>query len=708
MLLPPLATRGEAHVGLLSLFHRLVELRESGQIMMEVSSHTRARTFPDLKNILATWRERTPNKWDPLNVFDDLFTWRGHVFAAVTSNFAWSDASSLAALHDKPWTVIKMATVARQQNVKDVSLTSLSKLYATNVMDVPDAFQKLREQIMACEEGPAGLNIINNTNLDFFSAQQKAELFRLKAEFLGKNGQRTKANQAYCHSSQIAPSYGKTWSSWGSSCEAMAVSTEMSLAKDVNASASAKSDGATKIVQLTSQAVACNLEAIRCGRSNARALIPGVLWALRRDGSTAGLLCGTLEAQAKELDPWVWIPYIPLLLSSLSRIEGKVMKEILSSVGKAFPEALFYPLRAFMIERKESEARAGAGAGGGGSAGVAQELMNGICKDHPSLFAGLEIMLGEFDRFALSWEQQLLTDLTVLVERIEALGEGGGGLPEEMLERVRGTLVSISTTYFADEPGREEFVSVYKEPFAKHFLAPTLPPMNTVLSRLMLWQRRLRNSVKACEGKHALAATSAVLAAVSCESPDLFSNSGGGSKGASGTAAAAAAAAAASAAIVAASGGGGMEGAGVASIEIPGGCVASEASFPLPPPPSILTLLRQVRLGLEAFAGAAREDREVRERGGSAAAGRRLCSEDLHARVRRQGPPVSARAPRRPRNLHRHPRRHGGFLLGPAASPLDHGDAQTRRHLAGNGGAPESSPPAGVGLGEDAGAAGHR
>ena len=119
-LLPPLSAGGEAHVELLRLFHRLVELRESGQIMVEVSSHNRKKTYPDLKNVLATWRERLPNEWDSLDVFDDLFTWRGHMFAAVTSNFSWIDAKSLAALHDRPWTAIRLSSIARKQNVKEV------------------------------------------------------------------------------------------------------------------------------------------------------------------------------------------------------------------------------------------------------------------------------------------------------------------------------------------------------------------------------------------------------------------------------------------------------------------------------------------------------------------------------------------------------------------------------------------------------------
>lgn len=188
--LPTLSTGGEAHGDLLRLFHRLVELRESGQIMIEVSNHTKFRTFPDLKNILQTWRERQPNEWDSLTVYDDLFVWRSHMFAAIQSNFHYSDPSNLAALHDRPWTILKLSRIARKQKVPEVCLQSLSKLYAVNTMDVQDAFSKLREQIVTCigggsEEGAGqealargGLNIINNTNLDFFSSQQKAELFR--------------------------------------------------------------------------------------------------------------------------------------------------------------------------------------------------------------------------------------------------------------------------------------------------------------------------------------------------------------------------------------------------------------------------------------------------------------------------------------------------------------------------------------------------
>ena len=51
-LLPGLSTGSIAHASLLHSFHRLVELRESGQIMVETSNHSKRRTLPDLKNLL--------------------------------------------------------------------------------------------------------------------------------------------------------------------------------------------------------------------------------------------------------------------------------------------------------------------------------------------------------------------------------------------------------------------------------------------------------------------------------------------------------------------------------------------------------------------------------------------------------------------------------------------------------------------------------
>jgi transformation/transcription domain-associated protein len=50
--LPNISHGSHSHASLLHFFHRLVELRESGQIMVETSNHSTGHTLPDMKNIL--------------------------------------------------------------------------------------------------------------------------------------------------------------------------------------------------------------------------------------------------------------------------------------------------------------------------------------------------------------------------------------------------------------------------------------------------------------------------------------------------------------------------------------------------------------------------------------------------------------------------------------------------------------------------------
>jgi hypothetical protein len=52
----------------------------------------------------SAWRHRLPNDEEELTVWDEIFTWRAHMFNAITSNFHWSEPSTLATLHDRPWT----------------------------------------------------------------------------------------------------------------------------------------------------------------------------------------------------------------------------------------------------------------------------------------------------------------------------------------------------------------------------------------------------------------------------------------------------------------------------------------------------------------------------------------------------------------------------------------------------------------------------
>jgi len=187
--MPPLTTGDGAHVGLLRLFHQLVEVHESGQIMLEVSqqarpnssntpsnasNHTASTSTPDFSHIIDTWRKRLPNEWESLPEWDDLLSWRRWVFTATADAFARSappllidagaiassdkpntkssssDGSNLLRLHDLPWTLLTRAHAARKLNLGSVALETLAALYDTPTLDVADAYTKLREQILMC------------------------------------------------------------------------------------------------------------------------------------------------------------------------------------------------------------------------------------------------------------------------------------------------------------------------------------------------------------------------------------------------------------------------------------------------------------------------------------------------------------------------------------------------------------------------------
>ncbi|GLD94889.1 hypothetical protein PINS_up003514 [Pythium insidiosum] len=338
---------GRSHVALLHLFHQLVEVKESIQMMSDIKhASQQLHTLPNLKPSINTWRERLPNKWEPILLWDDILTWRSHMFQVVKTTFSWSDAQVLACMHDSPWSVIRLAHTARKQHLPDVCLGALAKLYAIPAMDVQDAFSKLREQVSICYESSSdyrgGLSILNNTNLDYFSLRQKAEMFRLKALFLEAMGDRAEANQTFSYCLQICDSYGKGWLSWGHYCYRLFLER--------------------KELPFASQTIACYLQAIHHRCNAARLMIARVLWLLSMDDPNGnGSLVQSFETHGKQLPIWIWIIWIPQLLMALRRPEAPQIRGLLRGLSAKFPQALYYTMRAFFLENRDSAMASGGG-----------------------------------------------------------------------------------------------------------------------------------------------------------------------------------------------------------------------------------------------------------------------------------------------------------------------------------------------------------
>lgn len=561
-LLPRLSSGSLCHSSLLHYFHRLVEIRESGQIMVETSNHSKVKTLPDLKNLLSTWRHRLPNSWEPMTVWDDIFAWRTHMFTAITSNFSWSEPNTLATLHDRPWTAIRMAKTARKHNMRDVSLLLLNKAVDEAAMNVADAFLKLREQILAYfnktseVERHGGLNLINATNLSFFDQAQKSELFRLKASFLASLGSRSKANQGFCHSLQICPTHSRAWESWGELCsnlgdvaEKQVDDVKAEVAKDPSKQESVAA-ASKKVAQYLAQAMGCYLEAIQIDANEwNRVHLPKCIWMLTKDGGS--LLCNTFENRGSTLPAWVWLPWLPQLFTCLYRDEGRAVRAIFERVLRAYPQAVYYPLRAFFLERRDVERAKNSSTGQlTGSAGYAEEMVSHLRRSHTSLWSSLEAILEEMlVTFRPSQEEEFLTTIIALLERTEAAQSGSSGSEEEdtVTTSIWKMLSRIAIKYFRpsesgsqrkDKRGMKiaEFKTAYRTTFEKDFHvsasdaadADKKAPISlkVILKRIRQWKEKLEMHVQSMPRTISLIETSRSLAMFGVgDSPDLWSGS---------------------------------------------------------------------------------------------------------------------------------------------------------------------------------------
>ena len=556
-LLPRLGCSSLSHSSLLHFFHRLVEIRESGQIMVETSNHSNGRTLPDLKNLLNAWRHRLPNDWERLSSWDDVFAWRAHMFTAITSNFQWSEPNSLAALHDRPWTVIRMAKTARKQGMRDVSLLLLNKTAEERAMNVSDAFLKLREQILAYynlqndRERHGGLNLINTTNLSFFDENQKSEIFRLKAKFLASLGGKSKANQAYCHSVQVSETHARAWTCWGQLCSSLGAIAERQATEEASGErerpGSDSQSSAAKVPEYLAQGMGCFLEAVHIDpHEQARIYIPKCLWMLTKD-SAKGILRLTLEDRGSTVPAWVWLPWTPQLLTSFYRPEGNAIKKIFGQLVRAYPQAVYYPLRSFYLERRDVERARSQSGQHMASVTHAEVMMSLLRRSHASLWSSLESVLEELIvKFRPSYEEELLSTIIALQERAGAqVGTIEKTNDEEaVIAPVRKTLSKICVKFFrpADSTSKEDersiktaqFKAKYREAFERDFNVSAEGTENAepsfgleeLMEKLKKWKQTLEKHVLTMPVSVSLAETSQALSMFAIgDAPDLWPGS---------------------------------------------------------------------------------------------------------------------------------------------------------------------------------------
>jgi transformation/transcription domain-associated protein len=345
--LPPMVSH--SHLPLLQTFQQYLELSEASVIFKSLSSTTAQnldQRSAELRSILGTWRERLPNMWDDINVWSDLVAWRQHIFDAINRTYlplipllqptAGQNGSSSGhsyayrGYHETAWIINRFAHVARKHQLYDVCINYLTKIYTLPNIEIQEAFLKLREQAKCyyqnTSELTAGLDVINNTNLMYFTHQQKAEFFTLKGMFLARLQHNNEANEAYVTAVQIDLSLPRAWAEWGR-----------------------YNDGRfkenPKDLSWANSAVSCYLQASGLYKNaKARKHLLRILWLLSLDDQN-GTISRAVEGYKGEWPVWYWITFIPQLLTALQHREGRHARAILVRIAKQFPQALHFQLR---------------------------------------------------------------------------------------------------------------------------------------------------------------------------------------------------------------------------------------------------------------------------------------------------------------------------------------------------------------------------
>lgn len=350
-----------AHIPLLQNFQQLVEMHDASVICQSLANTNSSNLdvkSGELKLLLGAWRDRLPNIWDDINAWQDLVTWRQHIFGLINQTYLQllpqqgqqnaGGASSFAyrGYHETAWIINRFAHVARKHSLPDVCINQLSRIYTLPNIEIQEAFLKLREQAKCHYENPeelsSGLDVINNTNLNYFNPQQKAEFYTLKGMFLEKLDQKEEADVAYGTALYFDIGAAKAWAEWGyfNDRKFKADPTDLNAAR---------------------QALTSYLQAAGSYKNaKSRKLLARILWLLSLDDAKGSIAMGFDDFKG-ETPVWYWITFIPQLLTGLGHKEAPRVYNILQSIAKSYPQALYFQLRTnredMLVIKKNQEAK---------------------------------------------------------------------------------------------------------------------------------------------------------------------------------------------------------------------------------------------------------------------------------------------------------------------------------------------------------------
>lgn len=492
-----------AHKWLLHGFQQYIEFMEATQIYGNLHTTTVQNLdakAQEIKRVLQAWRDRLPNIWDDVNMWNDLVTWRQHAFQVINNSYlplipALQQANNNGNInthayrgyHEIAWVINRFAHVARKHNMPDVCINQLARIYTLPNIEIQEAFLKLREQAKChyqnTNELTTGLDVISNTNLVYFGTVQKAEFFTLKGMFLSKLRAYDEANQAFATAVQIDLNLAKAWAQWG-------FFNDRRLTEEPNN------------ISFASNAISCYLQAAGLYKnSKIHELLCRILWLISMDDSS-GSIANAFESFRGEVPVWYWITFIPQLLTSLSHKEANMVRQILIRIAKSYPQALHFQLRTtkedFAViqrqtmnssaEKKDKNEQIVSNGDHRQPWEYLQELNNILKTAYPLLALSLESLVAQInERFKTSTDEDLFRLINVLL--IDGTFNYNR-LPFPRKNPKLPTTTENNLMKFANT-----LLAPYIRPKFNADFIESKPDFETYIKRLRYWRKRLESKL---------------------------------------------------------------------------------------------------------------------------------------------------------------------------------------------------------------------
>ncbi|XP_077594918.1 transformation/transcription domain-associated protein isoform X1 [Stigmatopora nigra] len=419
------------HTPLLQAAQQIIELQEAAQINagLQPANLGRNTSLHDMKTVVKTWRNRLPIVSDDLSHWSSIFMWRQHHYQAIVTAYETNtqhdpnNNNAMLGVHASASAIIQYGKIGRKQGLVNVALDILSRIHTIPTVPIVDCFQKIRQQVkcylqlagvMGKNECMQGLEVIESTNLKYFTKEMTAEFYALKGMFLAQINKSEEANKAFSAAVQMHDVLVKAWAMWGDYLENI-------FAKD-------------RQLHLGVSAITCYLHACRHqNESKSRKYLAKVLWLLSFDDKDT--LANAVDKYCIGVPPIQWLAWIPQLLTCLVGSEGKPLLNLISQVGRVYPQAVYFPIRTLYltlkIEQREryksdasgqqqptsvgSQSHSGASDPGPIRATApmwrCSRIMHMQRELHPTLLSSLEGIVDQMVWFRENWHEEVLRQL---------------------------------------------------------------------------------------------------------------------------------------------------------------------------------------------------------------------------------------------------------------------------------------------------------